>query len=236
MKDNTLMKFGNGMNKKNVPFSSRKVGRTCIEKPQQSGRTDWKIEVAVPKNCSAPAENPNDESECSSVIKRCEIINSDDRSMRNTRYEYLEVDDRQEYSSVSDLFTESIKTKDVTAHGDVFDDASLVKSTGTSRRFAADEVSIEEQRYSAKLHDRRSLDSTITETTSQTQTMHGCCSQTEKEIASIRKHLMEIENKQSSLIDMLKVTNSFPFSVYFLLYRHNGLCFFNCIKSFRCRT
>lgn len=207
------MKFGNGMNKKKVPLSSRKVGRTCIEKPQQSGRTDWKIEVAVPKNCTA-AEHPNDESECSSVIKRCEIINSDGRSISNTRYEYVEVDDRQEYSSVSDLFTESVKTKVVTAHGDVYDDASLVKSTGTSRRFAADEVSIEEQRYSAKLHDRRSLDSTITETTSQTQTMHGCCSQTEKEIASIRKHLMEIENKQSSLIDMLKVTDSlFFFSV-----------------------
>ncbi|KAH6825427.1 hypothetical protein C2S53_000999 [Perilla frutescens var. hirtella] len=204
LKDNTLMRFGNGMTKNKVPLSSRKAGRTCIEKPQLSGRTDWKIEVAVPKNCNiSAAENPNDESECSSVIKRCERINSDVRSIStNTGYDYVEVDDKQEYSSVSDLFTESIKSKVVTPHGDAFDDSSLVKSTGTSRRFAADEISIEEQRYSAKIHDRRSLDSTITETTS--QTVHGCCSQTEKEITLIRKHLLEIENRQSSLMDMLK--------------------------------
>lgn len=202
LKDNTLMKFGNGIAKKQLPLSSRKAGRTC-EKPQQSGRTDWKIEIAVPKNCNiSAAEIPNDESECRSVIKRCERINSDARSMSTTGYEYAEVDDKQEYSSVSDIFTESTKSKVVTAHSDAFDDASLVKSTGTSRRFAADEVSIEEQRYSARMHDRRSLDSTITETTS--QTMHGCCSQTEKEITLIRKHLLDIENKQSNLMDMLK--------------------------------
>ncbi|XP_047952184.1 TORTIFOLIA1-like protein 2 [Salvia hispanica] len=202
LKESTLTKFGNGMTKKNVPLSSRKAERTCIEKPLNSGRTDWKIDVAVPKNCSSAAENPNEESECSSVTKRCERINSDARSISSTRYEYVDVDDKQELSSVSDLFTESIKTKVVTTHCDAFDDASLVKSTGTSRRFPADEVSIGEQRYSAKLHDRRSLDSTITEATS--QTMHGCCSQTEKEIALIRKHLLEIENKQSNLMDMLK--------------------------------
>ena len=207
LKESTLTKFGNGMTKKNVPLSSRKAERTCIEKPLNSGRTDWKIDVAVPKNCSSAAENPNEESECSSVTKRCERINSDARSISSTRYEYVDVDDKQELSSVSDLFTESIKTKVVTTHCDAFDDASLVKSTGTSRRFPADEVSIGEQRYSAKLHDRRSLDSTITEATS--QTMHGCCSQTEKEIALIRKHLLEIENKQSNLMDMLKVTHFF---------------------------
>lgn len=226
LKDNTLMKFGIELAKKRVPLSSRKSGRTYIEKSQQSGTTDWKIEIAIPKsrNISA-AENPNDESEGSSVIKRCERINSDARSISNTEYEYVEVDDKQECSSVSDLFTESIKSKVVTVHCDAFDDASLVKSTGTSRRFAADEVSIEEQRYLAKMHDRRSLDSTITESTS--QTMHGCCSQTEKEIVLIRKHLLEIENKQASLMDMLKVTNFFvllitQFIWFFIVVNHSG--------------
>lgn len=202
LKDDALMKFGSEFARKRAPLSSRKAGRT-YEKSQQSGTNDWKIEIAIPKNRNMSATE-NDESEDSSVIKRCERINSDARSISNAGYEYVEVDDKPEISSVSDLFTESIKSKIVSAHCDAFEDASLVKSTGTSRRFAADEVSIEEQRYLAKMHDRRSLDSTITESTS--QTMHQCCSQTVQEIVSIRKHLLEIENKQSSLMDMLKVT------------------------------
>ncbi|KAL0410334.1 UNVERIFIED_CONTAM: TORTIFOLIA1-like protein 2 [Sesamum latifolium] len=176
MKDNTPMKFDNELAKKRGPLSSRKAGRTYIEKSLQSGTNEWQIEIAIPRNRNiSVAENQNDESE---------------------------VDDKQECSSVSNLFTESIKSEVVKNHSDAFDDANLVKSTGTSQRFAADEVSIEERRYSAKVHDRRSLDSTVTESTS--QIMPVCCSQTEKEIVLIRKHLLEIENKQSNLMDMLK--------------------------------
>ncbi|KAI3443468.1 hypothetical protein Pfo_000133 [Paulownia fortunei] len=203
LKDNTLMKLGSELAKKRVPLSSRKAERTYIEKSQQSGTNDWKIEIAIPKSRNnSAAENLNDESDGSSVIKRCERTNFDARSVSNIGYEYVEVDDKQDCSSVSNLFTASIKSKVVTAHCDASDDASLVKSTGTSQRFAADEVSIEEQRYLAKMHDRRSLDSTITESTS--QTVRGCCSQTEKDMVLIRKQLLEIENKQSSLMDMLK--------------------------------
>ncbi|KAK6147489.1 hypothetical protein DH2020_018401 [Rehmannia glutinosa] len=203
LKDNTLMKFGSELAKKRVPLSSRKVGRTFTEKSQQSGTNDWKIEIAIPKSRNiSVAENLNDESDCSSIIRRCERINSDARSSTNIGYEYVEVDDKHECSSVSNLFTESIKSKVVTAHCDASDDASLVKSTGTSQRFATDEISTEEQRYLAKVHDRRSLDSTITESAS--RTVGECCSQTEKDMVLIRKHLSEIENKQSSLMDMLK--------------------------------
>ncbi|KAK4396654.1 TORTIFOLIA1-like protein 2 [Sesamum angolense] len=116
---------------------------------------------------SSVKENQNDESEGSSVTKRCERTNSDVKSISNIGYEYAEVDDKQECSSVSNLFTESIKSEVVKNHFDAFDDANLVKSTGTSQRVAADEVSIEERRYLAKVHDRRSLDSTVTESTSQ---------------------------------------------------------------------
>ncbi|KAL0338801.1 UNVERIFIED_CONTAM: TORTIFOLIA1-like protein 2 [Sesamum angustifolium] len=177
LKDNTPMTFDNELAKKRVPLSSKKAGRTYIEKSLQSGTNEWQIEIAIPRNRNISlAENQNDESE--------------------------EVDDKQECSSVSNLFTESIKSEVVKNHFDAFDDANLVKSTGTSQRVAADEVSIEERRYLAKVHDRRSLDSTVTESTS--QIMPACCSQTEKEIVLIRKHLLEIENKQSNLMDMLK--------------------------------
>lgn len=113
------------------------------------------------------------------------------------------MDYKQECSSVSNLFTESAKSKVVTTPRDGFDSASLVKSTGTIQRFGADEMNIEEQKYVAKVHDHTSLDSTITESTP--CTMHECCSQIEKEMALIRKQLLEIENKQSNLMDILKV-------------------------------
>ncbi|KAI3447282.1 hypothetical protein Pfo_003947 [Paulownia fortunei] len=202
LKDITLMKSGSELAKKKVPLSSRKAGRTYIEKSQQSGTNDWHIEIAIPNSHNiSVGENQNDESECSSVTKRCERINADVWSIKNSGYDYVEVGDKQECSFVSNLFTESIKSKFVTAHCEALDDASLVKSTGTSQRFAADEVNIEEQRYLAKMHDRRSLDSTVTESTS--HVIRGC-SQTEKDMVLIRSQLLEIENKQSNLMDMLK--------------------------------
>ncbi|KAL3642847.1 hypothetical protein CASFOL_013662 [Castilleja foliolosa] len=204
LKDNMQMRFGSDLaNKNRVPLSSRKAGRTFIEKPQQSGTNDWKVEIAIPKSRNIPvAETPNDESDGNSAINRGERRNSDAISNSNIGYEYVEVDDKHECSSVSNIFVASIKPKVGKAQCDGYDDANLVKSTGTSRRFAEDETSIEEQRYLSKVHDRRSLDSTITESAS--RTVRECCSQTEKDMALIRQHLLEIENKQSSLMDMIK--------------------------------
>ncbi|KAL6575289.1 hypothetical protein OROMI_012574 [Orobanche minor] len=205
LKGNTLMRVGSELTKKRVPLSSRKAERSFIERSPQSVTNAWKIEVAIPKTRNISiADNPNDESDGSAVFKRCERINSEVRSSTNNGYEYVEVDDKHECSSISNLFTASASTKSkvITAHCGASDDASLLKSTGTSQRFAADEISIEEQRYLAKVHDRRSLDSTITESAS--RTARECCSQTEKDMILIRQHLLEIENKQSSLMDMLK--------------------------------
>ncbi|KAL6507700.1 hypothetical protein OROGR_023895 [Orobanche gracilis] len=205
IKGNTLTRVGRELTKKRVPLSSRKAERSFIEKFPQSVTNVRKIEVAIPKTRNiSVADNPNDESDGSSAFKRCERINSEARSSTNNGYEYVGVDDKHECSSVSNLFTASASTKSTvtTAHCGASGDASLLKSTRTSQRFAADEISIEEQRYLAKVHDRRSLDSTITESAS--RTARECCSQTEKDMMLIRQHLLEIENKQSSLMDMLK--------------------------------
>ncbi|KAK6152139.1 hypothetical protein DH2020_014774 [Rehmannia glutinosa] len=164
LKDITVI---NELAKKRIPVSSRKAGRTYSEKSQQSVTDDWHIEIAIPKSQTASVgENQNNESEGSSVTKRCERNNADVWSIKNIGYDYIEVGDKHECSSVSNVFPESVKSKVVTAHCDALDDASLVKSTGTSQQFAADEVSIEEQRYLTRMHDRRSLDSTVTESTS----------------------------------------------------------------------
>ncbi|KAL2534447.1 ARM repeat superfamily protein [Abeliophyllum distichum] len=196
LKDVTLKKFSGDLSKRRV-LSLRNTVRNHVEKPQNSETNDWQIQIAVPKSQTiSVADIQNEESEGSSVTKRCEMTNADTRSNKDNGYG----DDKQDSFSVSDLFSESIKSKIVTAHCDVLDDVSLVKSTGTSKR---EEVSIEERRYVANICDRRSLDSTVTESSS--HVMHGCCSQTEKELVLIRKQLLEIESKQSNLMDLLKV-------------------------------
>ncbi|XP_075491062.1 TORTIFOLIA1-like protein 2 [Primulina tabacum] len=203
LKDIKQMRSACELAKKRVPLSSQTAGGTNIEKSQQSGTNDWQIEIAIPKNQNiSVSENQYDESEGSSVTKRCENIFADVSSTKNIGYNYVELDDKQEFSSASTLFTESIKSKVVPIHCDAFDDACLVKSTGTRQRFANDEASIEEQRYLTKMNDRTSLDSTVTESTS--QIMLGCCLKTEKDLMLIRKQLLEIENKQSNLMDMVK--------------------------------
>ncbi|KAL2458188.1 ARM repeat superfamily protein [Forsythia ovata] len=209
LKDVTLKKFGGDLSKRRV-LSLRNTVRNHVEKPQNSETNDWQIQIAVPKSRTiSVADIQNEESEGSSVTKQSEMTNADTRSNKDNGYG----DDKQESFSVSDLFSESIKSKIVTAHCDVLDDVSLEKSTGTSKRFAAEEVSIEERRYVANsieerryvanMRDRRSLDSTVTESSS--HIIHGCCSQTEKELVLIRKQLLEIESKQSNLMDLLKV-------------------------------
>ncbi|KAM7480844.1 hypothetical protein LguiB_005427 [Lonicera macranthoides] len=174
---------------KRVPLSIRKAVHNYVENenPQRLKENDWHVEIAVPKNHHVfMADVHNEESEGSSVTKPLERASTDISGTQYIGYEYVPMDDKQECCSKS---------------GPICDD-NLMKSMGTDQQFA-EEISIEEQRYSVKMRDRRSLDSTITHSSS--QTMNGCCLQTANEMISIRKQLLEIENKQSDLLDLLKV-------------------------------
>ena len=55
------------------------------------------------------------------------------------------------------------------------------------------------------MQKRKALDSTVTNLCS--QTMHGSCLHTTNEVAFIKKQLLEIEAKQSKVLDLLKVFN-----------------------------
>lgn len=92
----------------------------------------------------------------------------------------------------------------------------LVKLQGVNKDHVEEEISTEEQRYISKSQDRRSLDSTVTESNS--EIVHGpsgCCVQTAKEMACIREKLLEIETKQSNLLDLLQVTALSFVNVFF---------------------
>lgn len=180
--------------RKRVPLSVRKTGRSYVESPQAN---DWHIEVSVPKTCNIYTHD--EESEGSCVTKTFERTRSDITSTQDIGYEYA-MDDKQEFSSASNIDTTKFGTPLIDAKSE------LVKPKGENQHQVEEEISTEEQRYFSKSQDRRSLDSTITESSSQTMDgQRACCMQTTKEMAFIRDKLLEIETKQSNLLDLLQV-------------------------------
>ncbi|XP_076908054.1 TORTIFOLIA1-like protein 2 [Bidens hawaiensis] len=180
--------------RKRVPLSVRKSGHNYVDSPQNKAN-DWHVEVSVPKKCNLSLGYTHDEeSEGSSVTKTFERTRSDITSTQDIVYEYVPLDDKQECSSATGI------SLDVRVKGE------LVKSHGASLHQVEEEVSTEEQRYFSKNPDCRSLDSTVTE--SSCQIIHGqsgCCVQTAKDMVCIKEKLLEIETKQSNLLDLLQV-------------------------------
>ncbi|KAL6985036.1 hypothetical protein U1Q18_018415 [Sarracenia purpurea var. burkii] len=193
--------------KKRIPLSVRKTCQNYVDNPQNSEENDWHIEVAVPKTQNVYLEDVhNEESEGSSVTKTFKRMSNNITSTQDIGYEYESMDDRQECSSVSNLVTSNFETKSATASHYCVKEVGLVKQIVATQQFATEEIS-SDQKYSVRTEDCRSLDSTITQSSSPTVRTEDrrCCMQTVNELASIRKQLLEIENKQSNLMDMLKV-------------------------------
>ncbi|KAK3008430.1 hypothetical protein RJ639_014773 [Escallonia herrerae] len=198
------VKYSNrsGSVKKRIPLMVTKAGQCCAENVHRTKGNDWQIEVAVPKthNVSSMDVHP-EESEGSCVTRACERA-SDIVSNQYLGYEYVPMDDKQEYSCVSNLVTSSFDTNLVAVSRDAPVKGGLVTTMGSNQQFEDGEMSIGDSRYLVKMQDRRSLDSAVTDSCS--QTIPGCCLQTANEMATIRKQLLEIENKQIDLLDMLK--------------------------------
>ncbi|KAL8242872.1 hypothetical protein R6Q59_013174 [Mikania micrantha] len=189
--------------RKRLPLSVRKSGHNNVESPQNSKANDWHVEVSVPKKCNLSLAYIHDEeSEGSSVTKAFERTRSDITSTQDNGFEYVPLDDKQECSSATNISLAPI-TGDPRVKGE------LVKSHGINLHQVEEEMSTEEQRYLSKNQDRRSLDSTVTE--SSCQIMHGesgCCVQIAKDMVCIREKILEIVTKQSNLLDLLQTSSS----------------------------
>ncbi|XP_027065841.1 TORTIFOLIA1-like protein 2 [Coffea arabica] len=205
-KDARIKRIGTNSVKKRVPLSFKKSGDNLIENAQHSKAGDWSIEIAVPKTRNISLSDVQyEESEGSCVTKTCERSGGR-TSTQDVEYEYVHADDKQECSSASAHFPENFESKALTVCPSVLDEVNLVKKTGRGPLFTTEEMSTEEKRCRSQIRDRHSLDSTVTE--SSFPTMNGCCSKTANDIASIRKQLLEIENKQTDLMDSLRVFTS----------------------------
>ncbi|XP_024020584.1 TORTIFOLIA1-like protein 2 [Morus notabilis] len=203
-KDVAFKKVSTSFTKGRIPLSVRKKSQNHVENPQQSKEDDWRIEIALPKTHTISlAELNNEESEGSSVTKTFERMSTDITSMKDIGYQYVHLDDKQECSSVSNIVNGNFETKHVKVTHEDLDQGGLLKAMEGDQRFASEEICSEEQMYSRKIHDRTSLDSTVSEAVFPGS--HGCCSQITNEMVCIRKQLLQIEDKQSNLVDLLQV-------------------------------
>lgn len=199
----TLTKGGCDSVKKRSPLSLRKVGQKTKE------ISDWQVEIAVPKNHNSYlADTHNEESEGSSVTKTFEMASNDISSSQYNGFEYVPVDDKQESSSVSNVVADKFESKVVPNFRSSLLREPVGMETGINKHFSKEEVSADQQNCFVKTQNRGSLDSIVTMSSS--QTMGTCCLQTANDMIMVRKHLLEIENKQSELLDMLKVNFPLP--------------------------
>ncbi|XP_062115279.1 TORTIFOLIA1-like protein 2 [Humulus lupulus] len=208
---------GSSSTKARIPLSVRKkCNQTYVQSSLKSNINndddddDWRIEIAVPKttkqqqqHTNSLADLNNEESEGSSVTKTYERMSTDVTSLQDIGYEYVHMDDKQEEcsSSISNLLTHDFETKIVEV---CHEGGGLPKAKPTERnqQFSPENIGCdEEQMYSTKIRDRASLDSTVTESAPGSH----CCLQMENEMKCIRNQLVQIEDKQSSLMDLLQV-------------------------------
>lgn len=200
-KDAAIRKVGVGSARGRIPLNMRKNCSSYTENTRHFKSNDCHIEISVPQKRNQSLSGfHTEESEGSTVTKAFQGMSTDATDMQDIEYDYVRMDDKQECSSVSNFLPGQ---EFVTVSNESLEDTSMHKSTDRNKRFVAEGVTSEGQVYSTKLKDRRSLDSVVTE--SSCQTVQECDSEIANDMVCIRKHLLEIENKQSNMMDLFKV-------------------------------
>ncbi|XP_022756564.1 TORTIFOLIA1-like protein 2 [Durio zibethinus] len=204
-KDATVKKVAKNSAIRRIPLSVRKTSQKYVQNPQHCKEDDWHIEIAVSENHNVSLlDLQNEESEGSTVTKTLDRMTTGTTSTQDIGYEFVPMDDKQECSSVSNLLSDNFGPKFPSVSHDHIAEGSWLKSLEQNQQFAGEEISNEEEDVcSGKIRDRRSLDSAVTETSPETVSI--CCSQIESKIVGIQKQLLEIESKQSNLMDLLQV-------------------------------
>ncbi|KAJ4912520.1 ARM repeat superfamily protein [Raphanus sativus] len=198
-KDVTSNKYVTDLARKKVPFSARNAPTRYNDDPRKTKQDNWRIEIAVSESPVISKVNlHNEESEGSCITKTfAEAANTPE-----VTYEYIPMEDKAD-CYVTDAVNENDDIKSVTVSSNSFLASGMLNPAIMSKQFAAEETYSEEQQFSTKVKNRTSTDSTVTVSSSEIN--HDCCAQIANEMASVRKQLSDIENKQSRLIDQLQV-------------------------------
>ncbi|XWS73367.1 hypothetical protein CRYUN_Cryun02cG0122000 [Craigia yunnanensis] len=203
-KDATVKKVTTNSDIRRIPLSVRKTSQNYVQNPQHCKEDDWHIEISVSENHNVSLPHlHNEESEGSTITKTLDRM-TNTTSTQDIGYEFVPMDDKQECSSVSNLQSDNFGPKFLSVSHDHIAEGSWLKSLGRNQQFAGEEISNEQEDvYSGKIRDRRSLDSAVTETSPEMVSV--CCSQIETKIVGIQKQLLDIESKQSNMMDRLQV-------------------------------
>nr|XP_029118639.1 LOW QUALITY PROTEIN: TORTIFOLIA1-like protein 2 [Elaeis guineensis] len=187
--------------KKRVPLSVRKACTNYMQNHQHLKSNDWHIEISLPKSHAMPlhgAEQKESEEHC--IAKAHDRKTADAPGEQDIKFDYDPVDGKPEWRSKrSDLVSCTYETMHVTVAHQCLEDGDSADLIRANHKHGTLEI----ERELLGTLESTSLDSTVTDFCS--QTMHGCCLHAANELAFIRKQLLEIETKQSNLLDLLQV-------------------------------
>ncbi|GAB2276122.1 hypothetical protein Dimus_010861 [Dionaea muscipula] len=194
---------GASLDKKNRHLSIRKTSKTSAVKSNRFKMNNWHKELNVSKTSSHISDDCHFEESEGSSATEVDTVASNNTNIHKTGYGYPLVDDKKEDSYASyhilDNYANSITVPHFCSDRD-----DEMNHPGKNCQFATERHECETKSYSSKMRERTSLASTITDFDN-SQTLHAYCPQTEKDIVRIQKQLLEIEERQSCLMDLLQV-------------------------------
>lgn len=200
-KESTFKKVGTDATKKKIPGTIKKASPHYAASPNLIKPHNWHVENAMPTKTISSIGFNHEELIDSSISMSNDKLSSNVKSRTYMGYGFT-LDDNEESASVSEIVSASLG-KSVAVSQDCHENNGLLRSERRELQFIEEEVNSKRCIHPEKVKDRRSLDSTVTD--SSLQTSRDCCVQTAKEMLSIRKQLSEIENKQSNILDIVQV-------------------------------
>eukprot|EP00268_Persea_americana_P029710 TRINITY_DN28725_c0_g2_i3.p1 TRINITY_DN28725_c0_g2~~TRINITY_DN28725_c0_g2_i3.p1 ORF type:complete len:539 (+),score=101.36 TRINITY_DN28725_c0_g2_i3:414-2030(+) len=188
---------------KRNPSGIREACLNYVQSPCHPKANDWNIEIALPKTYTVTSADTHDEESEGSCVTGTFERNASAIKVQGFKYDYVPMNDKAESYSVSDFVSSSVNTKQERIVNSCLQESDSVKVIGMDHRSPAGETDSEEHMSSLAVHKHKNLDSMVAELNS--QSLRGCCLHTANELAFIREKLLEIETKQSSLLDLVQV-------------------------------
>lgn len=190
--------------KKRSPLAVRKACVSHVLGSPHYKANDWNAKITMPKTCMLHLDDArNDESEGSCVTKNMQGTMSDATKLHGVGCESMQVKKKQESSIVSDILADNFNSN---FNGDDHNSAQKGdphRAIGQNTLYSVEKNYVQGPLPLSRPQERSSLDSTVTEVRMQAE--QGCCSHSLGELAGIRKQLLDIEGRQSSLMNLLQV-------------------------------
>ncbi|KAG0491322.1 hypothetical protein HPP92_004720 [Vanilla planifolia] len=179
-----------GSIRKRTPLAIRKNYPNIQDHTNKEIQKGWDIEASLAKSHSASSVDDSHKDQQPCCIQKEFKSNEDILRCQNAKHDYDTMDDKPD-CSLSELISESCNTKHVTVNqfGSNFANSGPVSEEIDSEGFRA--------------LRRKSLDSSVTDLGF--QGFCNYCSHANAELALIRKQLLDIETKQSKLLDLLEI-------------------------------